>query len=175
MLTPNEEAVLATLPWIGSQLRLRSLTSEDAELYSRVESDPQVMRHLGGVKNNSLEVLRDGIAGGRALMPSMMVVERLSDRAELGYAALFENEAIGRGESDMLVALLPDYQRKGYGREVLELMRETWLRILRRSHCTVTVSPRNMASITLLGRCGFAHVGECETKAGKYYIYRYER
>ena len=104
----------------------------------------------------------------------MMIVERLPDGIEVGYCALFENDRVGSGESDMLIALLPEYQARGYGREVLELMRNRWMATLGRHHCTATVNPYNTASIKLLERCGFAKVGECESKAGRQHIYRYE-
>jgi RimJ/RimL family protein N-acetyltransferase len=175
VLTPIEKAVISTLPWVGSRVRLQSLTVDDAELLVRLESDQQVMHHLGGITENTAEFVTSSIANGRGLTPSMMRIERVTDGAALGYGAVFENDRVGAGESDILIALLPEHQKKDYGPEVLELIRDAWLTALNRSHCTATVSPKNIASIKVLLRCGFTKRGHCRNKAGDTQdIYRYD-
>ena len=142
---------------------------------NRMLKDPDVMRFLGGPLSYSENLVRESIVKRSGWMDSLYIVETIAESTSVGHAGILENTNIGESEFDFLIAFLPEHQRNGYGREVLELLRDRWMVEAGRAHCTASVRPENEASVKILVRCAFHRVGEYVDRYGfTRHTYRYE-
>ena len=153
-----QEQLAKSLPWQGGRIRLRTITPDDARLHVRLSNDPQVRQFIGSSLNLTEAEAVAGLKRGSAGARSLYVIESLSDGKSLGYCGFMPNRDIP--ETDMLISLLPEYHRCGYGGEVLSWLKSAWLDRLGNDHCFATVWPENARAIVLLQSNGFSLVRE---------------
>jgi RimJ/RimL family protein N-acetyltransferase len=168
-----ELALMESLPWQSQRISLRQLVRGDAAFLQATFSNQVMWKDLGGPKPfDSIAAARSAVQTKKGMLGTMMVVERKDDAVPLGLAAFYFNQQIGDAESDFLIAFLPEHQQHGYGREVLVLLAQHWMSGSKRDYCTAMVSPQNTGSIRLLTKLGFVQIGECDSKAGRSYVFR---
>ena len=153
-----QELLAKSLPWQGSRIRLRPITPDDARLHVRLSNDPEVRRFVGPSLNLTEAEAVDGLKRENAGASSLYVIESLSDGESLGYCGFMPNRDIP--ETDMLISLLPEHHRCGYGGEVLGLLKSAWFDRLGNDDCFATVWPENAKAISLLESNGFSLVRE---------------
>lgn len=146
------------MPWAGRRVRLRFVTPDDAWLHVRLSTEPDVRRFLGPSINQTEADARAALSRITPQKDSLYVIELISDGTVLGYCGFTQNHYIP--QTDMLIALLPEHQRSGYGSEVLEMLQSAWLGPLGNEECFATVWPENAGAIALLKSRGFTRVGE---------------
>ena len=153
-----QELLASSLPWEGRRLRLRRIKPSDARLHVRLSNDLEVRRFLGSTLNLTEEEARAGLTRQIAARSSMYVIELLGSDDSLGYCGFTPNRHIP--ETDLLVSLLPEYQARGYGSEVLGMLKSAWLERLGNEECFATVLPENAKAISILRHHGFKRVRE---------------
>jgi RimJ/RimL family protein N-acetyltransferase len=136
--------------------------------------EPSVRRFLGGPRY-AVEEIRRGLVERKGWLDSLYIVETPQGDS-IGYAGIVENRDIGEGDIDFLVALLPEHQNKGYGAEILDVLRNRWLTEVGRDYCTASVWPENESAVKILQKRGFRQVGEYTDRFGHLrHIYRYDK
>lgn len=171
-----QEVLSRSLPWSGARLRLRESTPDDAAFVHRMGTEPLVRRYLGGSLPYTEEETRRSLIERTGWIDSLYIVEAAPEEEPVGYAGILDNDEIGKGEIDFLIAFLPEHQNKGYGGEVLDILRERWLNEVGRVHCTASVWPENEAAVRLLQKRGFRLIGEYKDKFSHIrHVYRYDK
>lgn len=144
--------------WEGSRVRLRFITPNDAWLHVRLSNEPDVRRFLGPSLNQTEAEAKEALKRVTPEKGRLYVIELMSNGTPLGYCGFTPNRYIS--ETDMLISLLPEHQRLGYGSEVLEILQSAWLGPLGNDVCFATVWPQNASAVALLMSHGFVKVGE---------------
>ena len=151
-----QEILARSMPWTGKRIRLRVITPDDARLHMRLSNDADVRRFMGPPLNLTETQAVDGLRRISPATDSLYVIESAPDGMSLGYCGFLPNRDIP--ETDMLISLLPEYQRYGYGGEVLSILKSAWLVRLGNEECFATVWPENTKAVGLLRSHGFSHV-----------------
>jgi RimJ/RimL family protein N-acetyltransferase len=138
------------------RLRLRHMTTDDAEFMLRMWNDPAWHRYIGDRGIRTIDAAREHILNGPVAMVArhgfgFHVVERKEDGRPIGVCGLAKRDFLD--DVDIGYAFLPEYGGKGYAFEaaqgVLVQARELGLKRL-----VATVVPENAASIRLLEKLG---------------------
>jgi RimJ/RimL family protein N-acetyltransferase len=149
-----------SLPWISARLRLRLVTPDDAALLTRLANDPEVRRYIGPVLNVTEAGTRESLLQMAGAAASLYVATEVTSGESIGCCGFTGNSHLGSDVQDTLIELLPQHHRKGYGYEILCLLRDAWLLIARRPCCIATVWPNNERAIGILKSAGFVEDGE---------------
>jgi RimJ/RimL family protein N-acetyltransferase len=153
-----QEMLARLMPWQGQRIRLRFITPDDAWLHVRLSNEADVRRFLGPSLNQTEAEAREALKRVSPKKDSLYVIELTSDGTSVGYCGFILNRYIA--EMDMLISLLPEYQRSGYGSEVLSILQSAWLGQLGNDECFATVWPENKGAVALLRSHGFVKVRE---------------
>ncbi|GAA3398996.1 GNAT family N-acetyltransferase [Streptomyces roseoviridis] len=107
-------AAPAAAPLVTERLVLRPVRARDVPAVTRLWTDPEVRRHLGGpVVDSVVRIRQRRIVGA----PGFHAVERVSDGELLGLVAV-EREA-RNGETEVSYQFLPEHWGHGYAREAV--------------------------------------------------------
>lgn len=153
-----QEMLASSMPWQGRRVRLRFITPDDAWLHVRLSKEADVRRFLGPPLNQTEAEAREALKRVSPEKDSLYVIELISDGTSVGYCGFSPNRYIP--ETDMLISLLPEHQRFGYGSEVLNMLQSAWLGPLGNDECFATVWPENAGAVALLKSRGFVKVRE---------------
>jgi len=140
----------ATAPVVTERLVLRPVSAGDIPAVTRLWTDPEVRRHLGGpVLDSVIRIRQRRIVGA----PGFHAVERTADGTVLGLVTL---EEAGRGgETEVSYQFLPEHWGQGYAREAVAAAVD---RALMRTPTVVAVTQEaNVRSRRLLEAVGMAH------------------
>ena len=129
-------------------MRLREITTDDADFMMQLVSDPKVTRFIPGMIQDR-EMLFSWIQSLRTADHEYIVEIEGTDEL-IGESSLTE-----QGETDEIgFMLLPKYWHQGYGTETVNSLIET-ARTMSIKELTATTDERNIAAIRLLQSCGF--------------------
>ncbi|MFF0752817.1 GNAT family N-acetyltransferase [Streptomyces sp. NPDC004267] len=104
----------ADLTLITDRLVLRPVRARDLPVMTRLWTDPEVRRHLGGPVTEAVVRIRQRRIVGA---PHYRAVERAADGAVLGLVTV---EPAGRGgETEVSYQFLPEHWGQGYAREAV--------------------------------------------------------
>lgn len=139
------------------RLRLRPVTTDDAELMLAVWNDPAFIENVADRGIRTPEQARDAIAAGAEKLfadygygPYCLSLK--SNRELIGICGLFRRE--GFDDPDIGFSLLPAYRGQGYaGEAAIEVVRYA-RDDLGITTLTAIVSPNNAASIGLIEKLG---------------------
>ena len=150
--------------WETDRIRLRQAEPEDWETFYNWGFDSEVMRSLYRIpfpksvarykkdtEKDATEPDKDGKFG--------FIIEEI----EIGLIAGSINSHTTNphvGTFSYGIAILPDFQRKGYASEAILLLLKFFFDELRYQKCTVNVHEWNTASIKLHERLGFIKEGQ---------------
>ncbi len=151
------------MPIIESErLALRAMTEDDAGFYLEMLSDPDFKTNIG---DRGLLSLNDARSNMRERVFSsyetygfgMYLVTRRSDGEAVGMAGLVKRSFLE--DVDVGYAFLPRGRGQGFATEAaavcLRLARETF----QMQRLAAIVAPHNAASIRVLDKLGFRHIG----------------
>ena len=144
------------------RLALRRFTADDLDLLDRLNSDPEVMRHMGGAKDR---------AGSKAMLETR-ILAYYGQHPGLGIWATLERSSgacVGlhllnhiQGESFVQVGyqLFPEYWHRGYATEMaIPLVRYGFVELRLARIAGITTLP-NLASQRVLLKAGLERNGE---------------
>ncbi|MCX2181221.1 GNAT family N-acetyltransferase [Streptomyces sp. SKN60] len=137
-------------PLVTERLVLRPVRTRDLSAVTRLWTDPEVRRHLGGpVVESVIRIRRQRIVGA----PGFHAVERAADGIVLGLVTV---ERAGRnGETEVSYQFLPEHWGQGYAREAVAAAVE---RALGEAPSVVAVTQEaNGRSRRLLEAVGMTH------------------
>ncbi|MER7518450.1 GNAT family N-acetyltransferase [Streptomyces sp. NPDC126499] len=139
-----------TAPLVTERLVLRPVRTRDIPAVTRLWTDPEVRRHLGGpVVESVIRIRQRRIAGA----PGVHAVERISDGALLGLVTMEEDAR--NGETEVSYQFLPEHWGHGYAREAVAAAVE---RALEDVPAVVAVTQEaNLRSRRLLEAVGMSH------------------
>jgi RimJ/RimL family protein N-acetyltransferase len=169
-------------PLIGHGVELRALVPSEAGVVIRYRRDPRVARFQGWGVVDPGEIERD-IAAMVGRTPcdvpgpwlQLAIVERVSGAiaGDLGVRLLAD--AADTAEVGYTVA--PAFQRLGYASEAVRLMCAWLLGPRELARVLATIDSRNVPSIGVVERTGFARIACIETRAGgaPAWLYTYEK
>ncbi|MFD0369793.1 GNAT family N-acetyltransferase [Streptomyces sp. NPDC059071] len=149
--SPPAAAGLASEPIVTDRLVLRPVRTGDLPAVTRLWTDPEVRRHLGGpVVDSVIRIRQRRIVGA----PGFHAVERAADGTVLGLVTV---EREGRnGETEVSYQFLPEHWGQGYAREAVAAAVE---RALTDAATVVAVTQEaNARSRRLLEAVGMTHV-----------------
>lgn len=169
-----QELLAKSMPWEGDRVRLRPITPSDAPLHMRLSTDADVRRFIGPSLNLTEAEAVDGLTRRKGAADTLYVVESIADGVSLGYCGFMPNRDIP--EMDILISLLPEHQCRGYGGEVLSMLKSAWLDRLGNDECFATVWPDNTKAVALLQSRGFQRIREYVDAFGQvHHVYKSSR
>ena len=144
------------------RLSIREMTEADAGFYLAMLSDPDFKTHIAdrGVRTEDQAVahMHDRVfASYDAHGFGMWLVSRSSDSAPIGMAGLVKRDFLEN--VDLGYAFLPEGRGAGYATEAAAGVIDYALREFGIDRLSAIVSPANSASMRVLERLGFDHVG----------------
>ncbi|MEU8759016.1 GNAT family N-acetyltransferase [Streptomyces sp. NPDC048659] len=150
------------------RLVLRPVRSRDLPAVTRLWTDPEVRRHLGGPVIDSVVRIRQRRIVGA---PGFHAVERTSDGVVLGLVTV---ERSGRGgEAEVSYQFLPEHWGRGYAREAVAAAVE---RALADTPTVVAVTQEaNTPSRRLLEAVGMTHADSYVEWEAHQVLYRVRR
>lgn len=140
------------------RLRLRKLTSQDANFMVALVNDPQWLEHIGdhGVKTrqDALVYMQNGPqAMYRQHALGLLLVETLEEKTPLGLCGLLQRPHLPH--PDLGFAFLPQYRRQGYAIEAAKAVLANAQHRNLTQTVLATTSVNNEKSIKLLTKLGF--------------------
>ncbi|MGW4164643.1 GNAT family N-acetyltransferase [Streptomyces sp. NPDC004788] len=137
-------------PLITERLVLRPVRPRDLPVMTRLWTDPEVRRHLGGPVTEAVVRIRQRRIVGA---PQCRAVERAADGVVVGLVTV---ERAGRGgETEVSYQFLPEHWGQGYAREAVAA---AVARALEDTPSVVAVTQEaNMRSRRLLEAVGMTH------------------
>ncbi|MFC8509668.1 GNAT family N-acetyltransferase [Streptomyces sp. NPDC057411] len=160
---PPEPAPLRT-----ERLVLRPVRTRDVPAVTRLWTDPEVRRHLGGPVIDSVVRIRQRRIVGA---PGFHAVERAADGVVLGLVTV--ESGARDGETEVSYQFLPEHWGRGYAREAVAAAVE---QALREAPSVVAVTQEaNERSRRLLDAVGLAHVGSFVEWDAHQVLYRRRR
>ncbi|BAU81121.1 GCN5-related N-acetyltransferase [Streptomyces laurentii] len=150
MPTPPAPSVPVPAPLVTERLVLRPVRTRDVPAVTRLWTDPEVRRHLGGPVADAVVRIRQRRIVGAS---QCRAVERTRDGAVIGLVTV---EPDGRGgETEVSYQFLPEYWGQGYAREAVAA---AVARALEDVPSVVAVTQEaNVRSRRLLEAVGMAH------------------
>ncbi|MFG3345990.1 GNAT family N-acetyltransferase [Streptomyces sp. NPDC048018] len=149
-MAPSPAPATPAEPLVTERLVLRAVRERDLPAVTRLWTDPEVRRHLGGpVVESVIRIRQRRIVGA----PGFHAVERVSDGVVLGLVTV---ERAGRhGETEVSYQFLPEHWGHGYAREAVLAVVE---RALEDVPAVVAVTQEaNTRSRRLLEAVGMTH------------------
>jgi RimJ/RimL family protein N-acetyltransferase len=141
---------------------------------AEVQTNESVQKYTGGVLysfKNALEYIKKTPKS----LEKFYIIELKETCYKIGIVAVVPNSYIDKEE--ILISLLPNYWRKGYGCETLAAFKRSWLTSRKEERMFVTVMPKNSASISMLKKEGFEFVEKYKelNSSLNHHVYKYER
>jgi RimJ/RimL family protein N-acetyltransferase len=138
---------------VTARLRLRPARADDLGAMHAIMSDARAMRYWSTPPHSDAEQTRDWLASMIAIPPDAgedFIVEH--DNALIGKAGLYRFPEVG-------FIFHPAYWGRGFAREALGAVLRRAFAVHGLAAVTADVDPRNVPSLKLLKRLGFAETG----------------
>ena len=162
---------------VTPSLIIRTFTTADIEAYTRVGTDPAVMRYLGGPRSaaDTRAYVADCIVRDRETGISRYAVERRSDAAFLGYCGFKAltgdtsgNVAPGTAWVDFGWQYRPSAWGQGFGTEAAQAVYRYGVEVLRLENIEIRTHEQNVASLRIIARLGFVWLNDYDSPAGRF-------
>ncbi|MET9955872.1 GNAT family N-acetyltransferase [Streptomyces sp. NPDC006339] len=166
--TPGAAPSAPSAPLLTDRLVLRPVRGGDIPAVTRLWTDPDVRRHLGGpVVESVIRIRQRRIVGA----PGVHAVERASDGVLLGLVTV--EKAARNGETEVSYQFLPEHWGRGYAREAVAAAVE---RALEEVPVVVAVTQEaNVRSRRLLEAVGMGHAESFVEWDAHQVLYRRQR
>lgn len=162
-----------TNSWIiTDRLKIRQALGSDSEFVSKVLTNEKVRQHMGGVIATFEETLSH-IGKKPQLLNNFYIILLQNTCEKIGLISFPLNSEIK--ESELSIALMPLYCKKGYGSEALRSMRNFWLATNNTDHLYATVSSDNTDSISMLETNDFKYIKKYKERSTSHLLYKYEK
>lgn len=158
----------------GNRIHLRGFEAADIEQVFKGLSHPKIIKHYG-VSYSTLEATREQMDWFEKIYKEKTgiwwAITSIQNKIEILGACGFNDWNKKHHHAEMGYWLFPEYQRKGFMSEAMELIVPYGFNIMDLHRIEAVVEPENLASIWLLEKLGFmqeAVFREAELKNGKY-------
>ncbi|MER8237146.1 GNAT family N-acetyltransferase [Streptomyces sp. NPDC094049] len=166
--SPPPSRTPAPVSFVTERLALRPVRAADVPAVTRLWTDPEVRRHLGGpVTEHVVRIRQRRVVGA----PGVHAVVRAADGVLLGIVTV-EPEARD-GETEVSYQFLPEHWEHGYAREAVAVVLDA---VLREVPTVVALTQRaNRRSRRLLEDVGMEHVSSFVEHEAHQVLYRRHR
>ena len=162
------EKLYKKLPLHGEIIKVRSCKKYDAHLITKLNNDPCTRKYLGGPLRTTLEETQRKICETHE---DVLYIIETDDGRQVGYIGFLEND--DTDGIDILIIISPEFKRKQIGKQVLDLMVQTWRSLFLNKPIAVTTRIDNSPAKKLLEGAGFVRKGGYNDKDGRNYaIYK---
>lgn len=155
----------------NNKILLRPLEKEDADLLFKITSDPGLMMYYGGILSmeKTKEFLQGMLSSSKGKGGSWAIFER-SKMKFAGYLSLTYDPQ--NNFAEIQTVILPEFQRKGIARQVMELSRS----IGRKQHIDIAafLSTENKAAKKLVRSVGMKFKKYAFRKGKSFEVYAFQ-
>ena len=157
------------LPINSERVSIRECNVSDARMFVNLYRDENIRKHIGRTIDITEDKIREKIFNEHEFVKYTYVLEKLSNSRSLGYIRLVFNAELGGHE--VIMAIYPQYQDKGFGREAMASFLYVWLKIHKALYARC--SPENKRPIRLLNALGFVKINQYKDFFNQeYLVYR---
>jgi len=140
------------------RLRLRRLSTDDAEFILRLLNEPSFIQYIGDknvrtIEDARLYLLHGPIASYQKYGFGLYLIESKDSGAPIGMCGLLKREALEN--VDLGYALIPEYWSQGYGFEAAAAVKSYAGQVLGLERIVAITNTENESSIRLLEKIGF--------------------
>ena len=151
------------------RLRIRWLGLDDAGFIYRLVNDPDWIRFIGDKSVRNLDDARAYLESGPLKMyrDFGFGLNRVALRGggdAIGICGILQRDSLPC--ADLGFAFLPEYRRRGYALEAGGAVLEHAATGLEKKRLAAILSPKNLASASLLKKLGFRYAGPCCAEDG---------
>lgn len=151
------------------RLRLRELTTEDADFINRLLNTPKFLAYIGDRNVRSVEqaadFIRERFCKGYADNGFGLYAVDLEDGTPIGICGFVRRDTLPG--PDLGFAFLPEFERKGYGLESATAIMQYGRNVLSFRSVLAITSLDNDASGKLLEKLGFRYDSEIDSPEGE--------
>ncbi|WP_318212765.1 GNAT family N-acetyltransferase [Streptomyces sp. SJL17-1] len=166
--SPASAPAPGTAPLTTERLRLRPVRAADVPAITRLWTDPEVRRHLGGPVTEQVVRIRQRRVVGA---PGVYAVVRAVDEVLLGLVTV--EPGAREGETEVSYQFLPEHWGHGYAREAVAVVVEATL--LDTPTVVALTQEANRRSRRLLEAVGMTHVSSFVEYDAHQVLYRRSR
>ncbi|WP_338498482.1 GNAT family N-acetyltransferase [Streptomyces sp. SJL17-4] len=166
--SPASAPAPGTAPLATERLRLRPVRAADVPAITRLWTDPEVRRHLGGPVTEQVVRIRQRRVVGA---PGVYAVVRAVDEVLLGLVTV--EPGAREGETEVSYQFLPEHWGHGYAREAVAAVVEATL--LDTPTVVALTQEANRRSRRLLEAVGMTHVSSFVEYDAHQVLYRRSR
>jgi RimJ/RimL family protein N-acetyltransferase len=150
--------------WQAEHIRLRQIEPDDWETFYLWDLDSETQRNLDKLPfPRSKQGYQDWVLEASKKTPKddnfSMVIEEIATGSFVGSISSHSTDR-RIGTFAYGLAIIPDFQRRGFAKEAILLLMQYFFEELRYQKCTVTVHEWNEASIKLHEHMGFVKEGQ---------------
>ena len=140
------------------RLRLRRLSSDDAEFVLRLLNEPSFIQNIGDRGVRTIEdarayILKGPVASYEEFGFGLLLVEQKESGLPIGICGLLKRDVLE--DVDIGYALLPEFWSRGYALESASAVMSYAREKLRAKRVLAVVNADNQSSIRLLEKMGF--------------------
>lgn len=144
----------------GSQVYLRPLNMEDAELYYHTLYQPETRRLTGTQKHFTKHQIQQYVENKSADSSSVLLLIALQENDEIiGDIAIQDIHEINRSANIRIAITHPNHQGRGYGQEALLLMLDYGFGVLQLHRIELEVFAYNLRAQHVYEKIGFVQEG----------------
>ncbi|MFJ2055899.1 GNAT family N-acetyltransferase [Streptomyces sp. NPDC087908] len=166
--SPISAPTPGTAPLVTERLLLRPVHAADVPAVTRLWTDPEVRRHLGGPVTEQVVRIRQRRVVGA---PGVHAVVRSADDVVLGLVSV--EPAAREGETEVSYQFLPEHWGHGYAREAVGALVEATL--LDTPSVVALTQEANAPSRRLLEAVGMSHAASFVEYDAHQVLYRRSR
>lgn len=143
---------------VGNKVVLRRLIAEDSAFIFKLLNTESWIRYIGDRQIASLEDAQKYIVNGpqqayQKFGYGLYCVELIANGEAIGICGIINRDSLAL--ADLGIALLPDYEGKGYAKEACILALQEAKTVYHHSQICAIVVPENKNCIILLNKLGF--------------------
>ena len=146
----------------NQNIKMRALEPEDLEILYKWENDSSLWTVGNTLAPYSKYILREYISESHRdifdIKQLRLIIEDKKSRQSIGLIDLFDFDPHHK-RAAVGILISPDYQRKGFGTQTLNLLKEYAFSFLKLHQLYAHIPERNKASIQLFQKIGFQKAG----------------
>jgi diamine N-acetyltransferase len=146
----------------NENMLLRALEPEDLDDMYRWENESELWKYSSTIAPYSKFALRDYLTGSlndlvQSQQLRLIAVDKKNDKS-MGTVDLYDYDPINL-RAGIGILLDAAYRHRGYGKEILELIKEYAFRVLHLNQLFAYIPESNTGSIRLFSACGYVQCG----------------
>ncbi|MDR1763201.1 MAG: GNAT family N-acetyltransferase [Dysgonamonadaceae bacterium] len=146
----------------SENIKLRALEPEDLDLLYRWENDAELWKYGSSLapysKYSLREYLKNSVSDLVTAGQLRLMAELKTDNVTIGTIDFYDYDAINM-RAGIGILLDAEYRNRGFGKEMLDLMKEYAGKILFLNQLYAHIPQKNSASLRLFASCGFEQTG----------------